>query len=174
MIADARLFDFLEQNHKALASRDLAILQQLIERSAAIKIAIVERDEREQGDRARLNLGHTFAHAIESFSDLDLRHGEAVAIGLCAATHVSATRGPMTSAERDRVLNLLTTFNLPTRLPRAVPAAPLIESMRHDKKVAFGLLRLILPIGLGAARVADDVPLELIENAWQSVGAAVD
>jgi 3-dehydroquinate synthase len=169
MIADAGLLEFLSENRRAILAKDLGVVQTLIERSAAIKVAIVERDEHEQGERALLNLGHTFAHAIESFADLDIHHGEAVSIGLVAASHISVARGLMNNIQRDSVINLLIALDLPTRLPRAVPIAALLQAMRHDKKIASGRLRLILPVGLGSARIVDDVPNEIIEQAWQSV-----
>lgn len=171
MIADKGLLEFLSENRHALLTKDLAVVQTLIERSAAIKIAIVDRDEQEQGERALLNLGHTFAHAIESFTDLDIHHGEAVSIGLVAASHVSAMRGLMNTVQRERTIKLISELTLPTRLPHAVPVAALMQAMRHDKKIASGRLRLILPLGLGGARIVDDVPVETIEQAWQSVSA---
>jgi 3-dehydroquinate synthase len=171
MIADGDLFEFLEQHSDSIMARQSTSLQTLIERSAALKISIVQHDERELGQRALLNLGHTFAHAIESFNDLDIRHGEAVSIGLCAAAQCSVARGLMTFNDYARVVELLRTLGLPTRLAVAKPVNALMDAMRHDKKIISGTLRLILPTCLGAARIFNDVPAEVIERAWRSVAA---
>jgi 3-dehydroquinate synthase len=172
VLADAGLFAFIESNIKRICEVDVDVLTELIARSARVKVAIVQEDEREAGRRALLNLGHTFAHAIEPIEALDLRHGEAVAIGLCAAARCAGETGRLDSEVEQRIARLLEQAGLPTRLPRPVEVEPLIDTMGYDKKVAGGTMRLILPIALGRARIVTDVPEKVIVTAWRAVGAA--
>jgi 3-dehydroquinate synthase len=173
VIADAELLSFIEANLQAIAGLEPDVLVELIARSAQVKAAIVEEDEREAGRRALLNLGHTFAHVIEPLEALDLRHGEAVAIGICAAASCACETGRLGSGDENLIIGLLEKGRLPTRLPQAVGADRLIDAMGYDKKVADGQLRLVLPAGLGRAEIVDDVPREVIVSAWQAVGASV-
>jgi len=169
--AQPRFLAWLEERRAAIMQLDQPTLIELIRRSAAVKAGIVTEDERESGRRAVLNLGHTFAHAIEPIVELDLRHGEAVAIGLCAASHLSCERGLMSGEELASVEAIVESFGLPTRLPRPIDSQRLLAAMQYDKKVAGGRLRLILPRGLGAVEIVDDGPISDIEAAWRSVGA---
>jgi 3-dehydroquinate synthase len=171
VIADPSLLQFIAGSAEAIAARDEAVLAELIARSAQIKITIIEQDEREDANRALLNLGHTFAHAIEPIETLDLRHGEAVAIGLCAAMHCAVSTGSMSSGDAETVTSLLQRLGLPTRLPSSVAAAPLVARMRYDKKVRDGQLRLVLPCGIGTAKIVEtDEPV--IVDALHGIGAA--
>ncbi len=170
MIADAGLLDFLSERAEAILKLETEAIVSLIDRCARIKAAIVQEDERETGRRALLNLGHTFAHAIES-RDNGLKHGEAVAIGLAAASECAVRTGRLSEGDRQRVVHLLERFGLPLRLPKPDPAEALSRLMRLDKKVAGGRVRLVLPQGLGAASLVDDVPPEVILAAWSAVGA---
>jgi len=171
ILADAGLLEEIEVHADAIAALDPARLESLISRSAKIKIGFVQDDERESGRRALLNLGHTFAHAIEPIAALDLRHGEAVAIGLCAAARCAVTTGRLTEADADRIAALVALVGLPRRLRSPEPIARLVEMMGFDKKVEGGRLRLVLPTGLGRAELAADVPPEAIVDAWSAVGA---
>ncbi len=120
IIGDEELFDLLEKQAEKIWSRDPEVLEDLIERAAAVKARIVGRDEREQGERQLLNLGHTFGHALEAAGDFDrLRHGEAVAIGLVAACQLSILAGLADESFRDRVVSLLVSHRLPTHCPWA-------------------------------------------------------
>jgi 3-dehydroquinate synthetase len=131
--------------------------------SCRSKAAIVTRDERELGERALLNLGHTFGHALEAaagFSDR-LLHGEAVAVGMVLAFAFSARRGLLPAADVERVAQHLADIGLPTEIssiPGKAPTADqLIDLMGQDKKVRRGNLSLILARGIGASFVASDV-----------------
>jgi len=171
LIADVDLLTFIADHAARLCRLDMDVLSELIERSARIKVAIVEADEREHGQRALLNLGHTFAHAIEPIPELDLKHGEAVAIGLAAAMHCSVQMGRMEPSEENLVVSLLELLDLPTRLSRSTDVACLLKMMAHDKKVSGGKLRLVLPVGLGNAEIFEDVPESIVLGAWEHVGA---
>ncbi|MHC5004129.1 MAG: 3-dehydroquinate synthase, partial [Planctomycetota bacterium] len=171
VIAEPGLFELIEQRVDELRVDAVALLEELVLRAAAVKATIVARDVRESGVRALLNLGHTFAHVIEPIADLDLHHGEAVSIGMCAAARCAERTGRLGAADRERIEGLLAQAALPVRLSRPVPAGRLIAAMMFDKKVAKDRLRLVLPTAIGAATVVDDVPRAVIDAAWSDVGA---
>ena len=157
-IADARFFEWLEGNADALLARDAAALEGAILLSCRHKAEIVARDETERGDRALLNFGHTFGHALEVLLDYGtLLHGEAVAIGMQLAADLSVELGHADIDDSQRLRALLTRFGLPVRLPAGIGAEAMVAKMRLDKKAAAGRLRLILWRGLGKAFIADDV-----------------
>ena len=162
LIADAALFGWLEEHLEALLAGDPKALAHIIRRSCEIKAAIVGRDERERGERALLNLGHTFGHAIESATAYrEWLHGEAVGAGLVIAAAMSAACGVLDPSEAERVRRLVERAGLPTRVNGVAPAVAL-EHMRIDKKVLGGRLRLVLLRGIGAAFVCADYPSEAL------------
>jgi 3-dehydroquinate synthase len=160
LMCDAGLFGWLEQNLDALLAGEPAALGHIVRRSCEIKAAIVGRDEREQqgGERALLNLGHTFGHALESASGYrGWLHGEAVAVGLVMAAAMSHECGLLPAAELARVGSLIARAGLPTRAARVAPAE-LLDHMGIDKKVLGGRLRLVLLRRIGAAFVTAEYP----------------
>lgn len=173
LIADASLLQFLSTEASRILALDQDVLRTLIERCVRIKAEIVAADERESGRRALLNLGHTFAHAIESISELKVRHGEAVSIGLMAAAHCAVKTGRLTADQHNHIEQVLTTFGLPIRLPSPVDEQRLLAAMRYDKKATQGRTQLILPTGVGGAELVGDVPVEVVAAGWAGVGASV-
>ncbi len=157
MIANAPLFDFIEKKTEKALQKDAAVLEHLVYESVKIKADIVAVDEREQGERRKLNLGHTFAHAIEK--NTTIMHGEAVSIGLCLASQVSVNLGLMNAAELERVKNVLTALHLPTNTD--IPLPTLFNAMRKDKKKSGDSLHLILPVGIGGCEVKEVKLMEL-------------
>jgi 3-dehydroquinate synthase len=158
LIADAALFEWLEEHLGELLAGDPAALVHIIRRSCEIKAAVVGRDEREQGERALLNLGHTFGHAIESATAYrQWLHGEAVGAGLVMAASMSAACGYLDAAQAERVQRLIERAGLPTHIAAVTPEVAL-EHMRIDKKVLGGRLRLVLLRGIGRAFVTADYP----------------
>ena len=156
LICDAAFFAWLETHIDALLAGDAAALAHVIRRSCEIKAEIVGRDEREQGDRALLNLGHTFGHALESATGYTAwLHGEAVGAGLVMAARMSRESGHLSSEELDRVTRLVGRAGLPTRVSGVTPEIAL-EHMRIDKKVQAGRIRLVLMRGLGSTFVTAD------------------
>ena len=152
-------------------------LPTLIELCCAEKARIVEDDERETsegpGGRALLNLGHTFAHAIEAVSGYgDYLHGEAVAIGLMCALRLSEKMGFIAQGHEPDLKNFLVGQGLPVELHEPLELQSLITAMRSDKKVRGGLLRFVVLDGIGKSRVVDDVPLDEVERVWLTFGAA--
>ncbi len=164
-LGDADFFAWLEANADALLARDSTILAEAIASSCRHKAAIVARDETEQGERALLNFGHTFAHAIETVAGYGrLLHGEAVAIGMCAAARLSAHLGRATQTDTGRLAALLTRLQLPTTIPAGLDADALLTAMRLDKKNLGGRLRLILWRGIGRAEIMPDVDASAIRE----------
>ncbi len=158
LIRDAGFYQWLEANMDRLLAREPEALARAIRRSCEIKAEIVGRDERERGERAVLNLGHTFGHAIESATAYSgWLHGEAVGAGLLMAAALSRECGTLPAQEVDRLRRLLERAGLPTAAPD-VPADAALDHMRIDKKVKAGRIRLVLLRGIGAAYLTGDYP----------------
>jgi len=156
-IGDAGFFDWLERHAGALNVRDAAALTEAIAVSCRHKAGVVARDEHERGERALLNFGHTFGHALETASGYGhLLHGEAVAIGMVLAARLSADLGRASAADTQRLSDLLVALGLPVTLPASDPAR-LLALMRLDKKNTGSRLRLILWRGIGKAEIVSDV-----------------
>ncbi|WCR11920.1 3-dehydroquinate synthase [Paracoccus stylophorae] len=167
LLGDAGFFEWLEA-HGARLRDDMGLRQRAVARSVAMKAGIVTRDETEQGERALLNLGHTFGHALEaatSYSDR-LLHGEGVAIGCALAFDLSARMGLCSQEAPSRVLAHLRQMGLPATLAEIGGDLPddagLIGLMGQDKKVVDGRLRFVLARGIGEAFVSDAVPTDLL------------
>ncbi|WP_040977178.1 3-dehydroquinate synthase [Necropsobacter massiliensis] len=157
-ILDYGFFKWLEQHMNALVALDQTALQQCIARCCQLKADVVARDETEQGERALLNLGHTFGHAIETHLGYgNLLHGEAVAIGCMMAATLSEMRGDLTFDEAARLEKLLARANLPTVSPDTMQPEDYLPHMMRDKKVLAGKLRLVLLKSLGRAYVTTDI-----------------
>ncbi len=163
LIHDPAFFEWLEENAQPLIERDDAALIHAIRRSCEIKAGIVGVDEREQGLRAILNLGHTFGHAIETATGYgNWLHGEAVAAGMVMAADMSTQLGWLPAVDRDRATALLKRFGLPVEAPR-IGAAQGRQLMGMDKKVLDRKLRLVLLRRLGQADIVGDYPNELLD-----------
>ena len=161
-IFDAALLDWLEAHRIALLARDDAALAEAIARSCRYKAEVVARDPFERGDRALLNFGHTFGHAIEAEQGYagsadGLNHGEAVAVGMVLAARLSARLGLAPRADAEGLQRLLTAFGLPVEAPAGLSPDALLARMRLDKKAAADGLRFILWDGAGRARVVAGV-----------------
>ena len=157
-IVDAPFLDWLDADADGLLAGDDAVLAEAIARSCAHKAAIVERDPFERGERALLNFGHTFGHAIETEQGYGgLNHGEAVAVGMVLAARLSTLLGLADAADGERLRALLARFGLPTTLPPDLDPAALVARMRLDKKAQGSGLRFVLWNGAGKARVVADV-----------------
>ena len=157
-IVDAPFLDWLDADADGLLAGDDAVLAEAIARSCAHKAAIVERDPFERGERALLNFGHTFGHAIETEQGYGgLNHGEAVAVGMVLAARLSTLLGLADAADGERLRALLARFGLPTALPPDLDPAALVARMRLDKKAQGSGLRFVLWDGAGKARVVADV-----------------
>jgi len=157
-IGDEAFFTWLEQHAEALVARDPATVLEAIARKVRYKAGVVARDETEQGERALLNLGHTFGHALETAGHYTvLLHGEGVAIGMLLAARLSERLGMSEPTDTGRLQRLLETLGLPTAIPPGMDAQQLLALMRLDKKNTAGALRLILWRGIGRAAIVAGV-----------------
>ncbi|WP_243613825.1 3-dehydroquinate synthase [Shimia aestuarii] len=178
LLGDAAFFDWLEAQGPALAAGDMAARIQAVKRSCEMKAEIVARDETEQGDRALLNLGHTFCHALESATGYGdrLLHGEGVAIGCALAFELSARLGLCAQEEPSRVRAHLAEMGMKVDLKDIEGDLPdaegLLDLMAQDKKVVDGQLRFILARGIGAAFVTADVPRDVVKALLEEALAA--
>ncbi|MAC82349.1 MAG: 3-dehydroquinate synthase [Rhodobacteraceae bacterium] len=178
MLGDAGFFAWLEENGPALASGDTAKRVEAVAKSVQMKADIVVRDETEQGDRALLNLGHTFGHALESATGYSSRllHGEGVAIGCALAFDLSFRLGLCAQEDPSRVRAHLSDMGMKVNLsdiPGDLPDADgLLDLMGQDKKVIDGQLRFILARGIGDAFVTSDVPRDTVRTLLQDALAA--
>jgi 3-dehydroquinate synthase len=170
LIADPSLLAWIQASHARILARDPATLGELVGRSAAIKAAVVSRDEFERGERAHLNLGHTFGHALEAVLHDRLRHGEAVAIGLVAAVAASRAAGWWPEADPAAMAATLAQLGLPAKVPVPVQRLALDAAMGFDKKGASGKRRLVLLRGLGKPGVLEDASAEIVAAGWAAVG----
>jgi 3-dehydroquinate synthase len=168
LLGDAPFFAWLEQNYRGVFALDPEPLTHAVETSVKAKAGIVARDETEQGERALLNLGHTFGHAFEAwcgYSDR-LLHGEAISIGMCVAFRFSAQLGYCDAAAADRAAAHFLAVGLPTRIADIPGDKPDIDTMMklmaQDKKVRHGKLTFILVRGIGEAFIARDVPADTV------------
>jgi 3-dehydroquinate synthase len=156
-LGDAAFFAWLEANAAALAARDAAAVTHAIAVSCRHKAGVVGRDEHENGERALLNFGHTFAHALETETGYGtLLHGEAVAIGMLMAAQLSSDLGRAPRADAERLRALLLALGLPVTAPACDPER-LLGLMRLDKKNLGGQLRLILWRGIGDAELVPGI-----------------
>lgn len=158
LLGDAEFFAWLQLHKAEIKQQSPHILAELIRRCCQMKADIVARDETEQGDRALLNLGHTFGHAIEAWLGYgSWLHGEAVAVGMVMAAQLSQSRGWLTQPQVDAIATLLADFQLPIEPPEGMSIEAFLPYMKTDKKVKAGKMRFVLLSELGKAVVVDDV-----------------
>ena len=164
VIWDKNLFDYIEENlDRIKTSNDNDVLEELVFRAIKIKANIIEQDEKDLDLRNILNYGHTIGHAIETLSEFQMKHGEAVAVGMVAAGRISNKMGMLSKSELNRMKDVIEKAGLVTKVPE-VDIAQLIKTMKHDKKVLAGKIRFVLLNSIGKAIMSDGVPLSLVEE----------
>ncbi len=146
-IKDAAMFDYMEQNSNKALNYDFEVIHQLIRDSIVIKSRVVEQDEKESGERKKLNFGHTFAHSLEKHTNLS--HGQAVAVGMVYASRMSANIGLISNADADRIKKLVTAYQLPCE--SSIDSKTLFDGMKKDKKREGDGVHLILLQKIGEA-----------------------
>lgn len=165
LLGDIEFLDWLEQHMDALVARDPVLLAEAVYRSCAHKAHIVANDEKEQGERALLNLGHTFGHAIESYLGYgEWLHGEAVATGMVMAADLSHRMGWISADDVERTKRIISRAQLPIVCPK-IPLDDFLGFMAHDKKVLNGQLRLVLMQRLGQAIITREFDPELMKQS---------
>lgn len=151
LIADSSKFEYIENNSDSILALDLTMLEYLVTRSVQIKAEIVEIDEREGGLRRVLNLGHTWGHAVEKITGIP--HGQAVSIGLAFAANLSHSKGLLSAAEKDRVIELLSKLGLP--IQSNANTLKVLETLQKDKKKIGKGVHYVLMKGIGAVEVVE-------------------
>ncbi len=165
LIRDIPFLEWLESNMDSLLDRNADALAYAIERSCRNKAEVVAADERENGQRALLNLGHTFGHAIETGMGYGAwLHGEAVASGMVMAARLSNKLGWISEADVDRVINIIERANLPVKAPEQISVDNFIELMSLDKKVTDGILNLVLYKAPGKAIISNDYTHDILKE----------
>lgn len=161
---DRDFFSYLQEHTSAILERKPAVLAAVIERCLLIKAEIVQKDERDEGLRNILNLGHTFGHALEKATGFQkYRHGEAVAIGMVAALHLAETLQMISKAEVEQVILLMQEWGLPVCFPTII-LDDVLAFLHDDKKVEQGEVHFILPVALGKVEVKSGIPLEIVRD----------
>ncbi len=171
VIRDPALLEYIEDRAEALLACDADALAELVARNVAIKAEVVAADEREAGERAHLNFGHTIGHAIEAHGGYGtVSHGEAVSLGMVAACRIAVARGLIEPDAADRVTELLARLGLPVRTG-GLDAGRIWQIMQHDKKALDGQVRMILPTCLGAVAVFSDITPPTVTAAVEALQA---
>jgi 3-dehydroquinate synthase len=162
MIGDEVLWRYIESHSEAVRKRESEALARIISACCLFKARVVEADEKESGRRRVLNFGHTVGHAIEKVSGYEIPHGDAVAMGMMAATALAVSWGRFPAADLARLERLCQVWELPTRLPGALPVERILEALGADKKRVSGALHFVLPVRIGeTAEVVDPDPYDL-------------
>jgi len=164
VIRDEELFAYLESNLDRIRSLDDRALETIIFRSARIKAEVVAKDELDFGLRNILNYGHTVGHAIESVSEFQVRHGEAVALGMLVAARISNRLRILEKSRLLRIEKLISRAGLPTQIPN-LELEKLQRAIGHDKKILQGRVRFVLPKSIGNVFITEEVSPSLIEQA---------
>jgi 3-dehydroquinate synthase len=172
LIRDRTFFIWLEENIERLLGYEDDALEFVILESCRHKAQVVANDEREAGERALLNLGHTFGHAIEAATDyVGWLHGEAVAVGMVMAATMSQKMGWLEVEDVDRVRDLVKRAGLPVTPPAAMSANDFMKHMIVDKKVSGGRIRLVLLNEIGQASLTSDYPDPLLAEVLDEFNA---
>tara|TARA_Y100000991_G_scaffold110257_1_gene83065 strand:+ start:1156 stop:2286 length:1131 start_codon:yes stop_codon:yes gene_type:complete len=167
LIKDDKFFHYIEKNYKKILKYDQSILKEIIIKSCEIKSEIIRNDEKENGQRALLNLGHTFGHAIESFGNYDgtIIHGEAISIGICLAFKLSNKMGFCSPTETTSVINLLKNLKLPTSfmdLSISITTSKMLEKFKYDKKNKNNQLTFILNERIGKSFIKNNMDINVL------------
>jgi len=168
IIRDAPGFAQLERNIGRAIAMDVDYLADLVAHNVAIKARVVENDPLEKSDRAHLNFGHTFGHAIETISNYTYSHGEAVALGMIAASRLAAMLAMIDPPAVDRIVNVIAAAGLPTR-GLTLSIDDLLACMSFDKKTRSGRIRFVLPTAIGSVTIRDDIAPDLVRAAVESL-----
>ena len=148
LICDGEFFHYVCENHESLHALDFNVLAKTIRRCCEIKAGVVERDPKEQGERALLNLGHTIGHAVEKLMNFQMLHGQCVGVGLVAAACISRERGLLTLEEYEQICQACRLFELPLTI-QGLAAEDIIQATKKDKKMENGQVKFILMDGIG-------------------------
>ena len=163
VIQDGEFFAFIETNLDNIKELDDTVLEEVVFRSANIKATVVAQDELDLGLRNILNFGHTIGHAIETVSDFNVEHGQAVAIGMVVAARIAQRMGILENSELTRLEKVIAGAGLPTEMP-SLDIGEIIQTIKHDKKIVAGKVRFVLPKAIGDVFVTEEVNLALVKE----------
>jgi 3-dehydroquinate synthase len=168
IIGDAALFQLFEERHQDILKRDLAVIEHVITDSVRLKASVVSADEREGGLRQVLNLGHTIGHALEAETGYKLLlHGEAVAWGMIAATHIALSTGKLDGVAAGRIIKTVLGLG---ELPRMnIQTANILKRLKFDKKTREGVVHFILPREIGQVEITSDVGEAPVRAALEEI-----
>jgi 3-dehydroquinate synthase len=158
-IADKELFEYLEKNYEGIFALDRVVLEKVVYDSIVIKSGVVNRDEKEKGERRKLNFGHTIGHAIEKVAGTS--HGKAVSLGMAAAADLSESRGLLSSSEKERIIQLLKNMKLPVEIQ--IDKERVLDAVRRDKKREGESIHFVLLDGIGKA-VIEEITIKELEE----------
>jgi 3-dehydroquinate synthase len=168
-IQDEGILQLITKEKKGILRAEPGAIDEVVTRSCHIKVEIVEADETERGRRKFLNFGHTLGHAIEAASGFELLHGEAVALGMIAASRISRRLGPLSGEEEGRILEAIRGTGLPTTIPRGCSKEDILRFIESDKKKVSSKLTWVLLSKIGEPILSDEVPMELVENTIEAM-----
>ena len=168
LICDEEFFRFVCKNQPEISKLDLSMLSRMIRRCCEIKAGVVERDPKEQGERALLNLGHTVGHAVEKMKNFQLLHGQCVGVGLIAAAYLSMQRGLLTEEEYGEIRKGCHSYNLPLSVD-SLNAGDVLAATKKDKKMEAGHIKFILMDGIGKSFIDKTVTDEELLQAIREI-----
>lgn len=168
-IDDEKMFRLLEENMEAIKENDQTLLLKIIENCCRIKKSIVEIDEKELGLRRILNFGHTIGHAIETQSNYEISHGQAVAMGMIAASRISVNTGHLDAASQKRLESLIIRADLPGRIPEEISTAGIISRIKLDKKKKGETVHFILLKKIGMPFVDGGVSMDVVNDVIEGM-----
>lgn len=164
VIRDRSFFDYLESEREAILSLDHNVLEYVVQTCCQIKAQVVAEDEREADLRRILNFGHTIGHAVEAVSDFSIIHGNAVAIGMTAATRIAQELNIFSEEEGKRVISMLKEYELPIEIPKDFNRERIKEFLKTDKKNVAGKIAYILPTSIGEVKITSAVPEVVVDH----------
>jgi len=164
LIKDASYYHWLKNNHEGICAKRFDVVQEMIYRSCTIKKSVVERDPKEQGERALLNFGHTIGHSVEKLMNFSLLHGECVSLGMAAAAYLSMKRKYLTEAEYEDIIAVIKLFRQPVQV-KGLNADTVYEVTKSDKKMDLNQIKFILLTKVGEAVIDTTVSKEEMQDA---------
>lgn len=169
IVRDQELFEEFEQNASIFVKRDPRAIERLVARCAAIKADVVMADETETDLRRILNFGHTVGHGIEAAARYQgIKHGEAVGLGMIAATRIGHALDKLADNDRARIEGAVASIG-PLPALNGLSSKDVLNALQHDKKVRDGALHFVLPRAIGSVEITPDVPLEIVRNVVKGI-----
>ncbi len=168
LIKDAMFYEWLLENMYEIHDRNIDVLKEMVMRSCTVKKLVVEKDPKEQGDRALLNFGHTIGHAIEKAMHFTMSHGECITLGMVAAAYISWKRSLLSMEEYYEIRDMFVPFNLPISIDKIDPQE-ILTLTKSDKKMESGQIKFVLLKKIGKAMIDKTVTDEEILNAINEI-----